>query len=193
MSVAPIAMLRDVYGNAVSYALVGARTSAAPGMEQSASACRPQSAGIRQYLNDLAWRTTPLTGLGLPGSLLLALRSSKDAPGNSPSDGWSLTLCCWRRPLCFFLGSNVDPSHRIHPYELRGTGCASGLAVARGWAWLSGRFALLGGWAISTAALAALLTLQLTFSVTAFPYYISYYNPVVEAPLPAGNPKSNIE
>ena len=36
MWVAPLAMLKDVYGNALSYALQGARTSAAPGLEAQA-------------------------------------------------------------------------------------------------------------------------------------------------------------
>ncbi len=112
MWVAPLAMLRDVYGNAVSYALVGARTSAAPGIEQSGLSLSAAVGGIRQYLNDLVWRTTPLTGLGLLGSLLLALRSSKDDQ--------EVTFR-WLVPYALLLAAafvllfefNADPSHRI--------------------------------------------------------------------------------
>ena len=192
MWVAPLAMLRDVYGNAVSYAVVGARTSAAPGIEQSGFSLSAAVGGIGQYLNDLLWRTTPLTGLGLLGSLLLAFRSSKD--DQEVTFRWLVTcalLLAAAFVLLFGIQRGPKPPHYILTSYVA-LDVIAGLGLARGWAWLTGRFALLGGWAISTAALAALLILQLAFSVTAFPYYISYYNPVVEGLQPGiQNPTLN--
>ena len=78
MWVAPLAMLQDVYGNAVSYAVQGMRTSVAPGLEARGFDAASILNGIGIYINDLAWRTTPVTGLGIIAAIALGLRTGRD-------------------------------------------------------------------------------------------------------------------
>lgn len=192
MWVDPLGMLRDVYGNAISYALQGARTSAMPGLEVRDLDLASIMGGIGIYLNDLVWRTTPLTALGVVVCVALILARTRNA--NDAVFRW-LVLYALLLAAAFVLLFGIQRSPKPPHYILTSyvaLDVIAGLALVRGWDWLAGRYAKLGTWAASALGLGLILAAQLGSALSAFPYYISYYNPVVEALQPGvQNPTLN--
>ena len=129
MWVAPLAMLQEVYGNAVSYALQGMRTSAAPGLETTGFELSSLLGGIGIYLNDLVWRTTPLTALGMLIALALGTWPRQGhAGGRVPLAGAVRPAAGGR--LCAALRNPARPqATALHPDELRGPGRDSGSGI----------------------------------------------------------------
>jgi 4-amino-4-deoxy-L-arabinose transferase-like glycosyltransferase len=75
MWVAPAAMLREVFGNAVSYAVEGARLSVAaaePSVE-----FQPRLTDIARYVQSMQWRTTPVAWIGLILALVAIFRTER--------------------------------------------------------------------------------------------------------------------
>ena len=192
MWVAPLSMLQDVYGNALSYTLQGARTSVAPGFAAQWPSVEFAMNGIGIYLNDLLWRTTPLTGLGLLLAVALALLKPRD---DKQVMFRRLALYALLLAAAFVLLFGVQLSPKPPHYILTSyvaLDLIAGLAITRVWRVLGGRFPALDRASLTFAGLATLLALQLTSAMSAFPYFISYYNPAVEALQPGvQNPTLN--
>jgi len=192
MWVAPAAMLRDVYGNAFSYALQGMRTSVVSGIQPQGFDLATITSGIGVYVNDLWWRTTPLTGAGLLIGLALAFRGNRD---NQEVPYRQLVIYGSLLAIAFVLLFGVQRGPKPPHYVLTAyvaLDVIAGLGWARAWRWFSSRMGEATGAAGAAAALGGILTLQLASSQSAFPYYISYYNPLVEALQPGiQNPTLN--
>ena len=192
MWVAPLTMLQDVYGNAVSYALQGARTSAAPGLEAQGFALPSLLGGIGIYLNDLVWRTTPLTAAGVLSAVALALRHSRDT---QDSGFRSLVLYALLLAAGFVLLFGIQRSPKPPHYILTSyvaLDVIAGLGLVRGWELLLRRFPKMDVPAVPCLGMVLVLALQLASAFSAYPYFISYYNPVVEGLRPGiQNPTLN--
>ncbi|MBK7317528.1 hypothetical protein, partial [Candidatus Villigracilis affinis] len=65
MWVAPGKMLYEVYGNAFSYAFQGARLSVTQELEPSNFSLASAGLGVFDFLTSIAWRTTPVTWIGV--------------------------------------------------------------------------------------------------------------------------------
>jgi hypothetical protein len=192
MWVAPVAMLQDVYGNAVSYALQGTRTSVAAGLEARGFGLPSLVHGIGIYLNDLVWRTTPLTALGVLVAVALAVRGARNE--KESVFRWLVSyavLLAAAFVLLFGIQRSPKPPHYILTSYVA-LEMIAGLGLLRGWELLGRRFPRLDGRAITNLVLLLLLGLQLASAMSAYPYYISYYNPVVESLRPGiQNPTLN--
>jgi len=176
MWVAPAKMLSEVYGNAFSYAFQGSRVAAA---ESAAEVSLPNiGGGIAQsfvYLNSMLSRTTPVTWVGF----LLAVAGLFD---KNSARRLMLLLGSTGLLIVFMFGlaKGRDSAHYILSSYVffdvvAGLGYAWGLArAASRWpAWNQ-------VWVRYGAAL-VLILLQIAGSLPFYPYYTTYYNPIMEA------------
>jgi hypothetical protein len=192
MWVAPLAMLQDVYGNALSYALEGTRSGMLPDVQASGFNFQSMLGGIGLYLNDLLWRTTPLTGLGAVVAVALVLRHATDE--KAVAFRWLVlyaALLAAAFVLLFGIQRSPKPPHYILTSYVA-LDLVAGIALVRGWDALTTAVSGLRGHYRTALALAVLLAMQMASVASAYPYYISYYNPVVEAIQPGiQNPTLN--
>ncbi len=181
MWVAPGKMLYEVYGNALSYTFQGARLSVVPGLNPGAFGLDTVLGGLRLYISDLAWRTTPLTWLGVAVGVVLAILYQ----GSRTEMTYRLlVLDALALATAFVLLFSVQRGPKPPHYILTSYMCielVAGLGVARGWDLLRRRFSKLDHGAITGSIFGGFLALQLASSLSAYPYFISYYNPVMEA------------
>jgi hypothetical protein len=172
--VAPIDMLREVFGNAFNYALVGARLSAT-GAEAMAAAS-PRIQDVALYVQSMLWRTTPVAWLGV----VLCAAGLWRADRQRRLVLLTLTALGVAIILLFGLASGRNSAHYVMlAYAvvdiLAGAGfvwAATGIGKRVGSAWRE-----MGVAAIVTGAVVA----QAFSAAAFFPYYYNYFNPVMEA------------
>ena len=78
MWVAPGKMLYEVYGNAFSYAFQGARLSVTQELEPSNFSLASSGFGVIEILASVAWRTTPITWLGLLFAIIFLFSKNRE-------------------------------------------------------------------------------------------------------------------
>ncbi len=78
MWVAPGKMLYEVYGNAFSYAFQGARLSITQELEPANFGLASAGFSVMNILNSVAWRTTPITWLGLVFAIILLFSKNRE-------------------------------------------------------------------------------------------------------------------
>lgn len=184
MWVAPGKMLADVYGNAITYAFEGSRLSVAGSVNTSDFGLGALIPGLQFYLSDLAWRTTPVTWLGFLVAVVIVVL---DIRRQQNPTLLLVTLYSLMLAVLFVLLFSIQRGPKPPHYIVTTYICVdllAGLGIARlldlaaqqlhtaRTSWLS--------WGLA----AALLALQAASSATAFPYYMSYYNPILEAVQP---------
>jgi len=184
MWVAPGKMLYEVYGNALTYAFQGARLSET---QVVAPATLPLSnfvSGLRIYLGDLVWRVTPLSWLGFLLGVGFAFTDNKEQ--EKPGIGLSV-LYAAILGLLFVILFSIQRGPKPPHYTLTAY-VAMDLIAGLGWARLikfliQARPQLESAW-VTGGALIAIVALQLVLSIGFYPYYITYYDPLVEAVRP---------
>jgi hypothetical protein len=185
-------MLQEVYGNAVSYAIQGVRTSVAPGLETGGVDPASILGGIGIYFNDLIWRTTPITALGVLAAVALGVRAARN--DEEALLRWLVLyalLLAAAFVLLFGIQRGPKPPHYILTTYVA-LDAIAGLALVRCWEALARRFPRISSGPRSALTLGLILAVQLASTLGAFPYYISYYNPVVEGLRPGiENPTLN--
>jgi 4-amino-4-deoxy-L-arabinose transferase-like glycosyltransferase len=193
MWVAPVKMLSDVYGNALSYTFQGARLSVLPGLNPGAFGLDTLIAGLQIYISDLAWRTTPLTWIALGIAIIVVFlwRGPQKATEYRLLALYLLLLAA-AFVILFSLQRGPKPPHyTLTSYVCIDTVAALGLAVALQWAGRQLPATSRNGltWSVVVGA----VLLQGGFASTAYPYYISYFNPILEAMQPGiQNPTLNV-
>ena len=189
MWVAPGKMLYEVYGNALTYAFQGARLSETQHVAAASPPLANLLAGLQIYLNDLAWRVTPLSWLGFLFGIGFALRRNNE--GAKPGIGLPI-LYAGILGLLFLILFSVQIGPKPPHYILTAyvaIDLIAGLGYASLVAFVSAQFPRLQTKWFGTGALAAILALQLAMAVGFYPYYITYYDPLLEAVQPgAQNP-----
>lgn len=180
MWVAPGSMLADVYGNALSYTFQGARLSVLPGLEPEAFLPDTLAPGLSFYVRDIIWRTTPVTWLGFVLGLVLAI--IYQVRGSEPTYR-RIVLYSALLAAGFLILFSVQRGPKPPHYTLTSyisLDLIAGLGLARAVDLLP-RAASVGSGTSRWAIVAGLLGAQLGSSLAFYPYYISYYNPVMEA------------
>lgn len=180
MWVAPGQMLSEVYGNALTYVFSGTRDTAVPGAPGAIPLDAVKS-GLQVYLPDLAWRMTPLSWLGvLVGVLLLIIRFRHD-PGHQYLLVTIYALILGALfVLLFSTQRGPKPPHYIVTTYLS-LDLIAGLGLSRAALWLAGSGSeRVKAW-LSGGLLVGVLALQGLSALGSYPYYISYYDPLVEA------------
>jgi hypothetical protein len=178
MWTAPGRMLFEVYGNAFSYALQGARLDALQGVQPANSGLNLDPAGILAYVRQWLFRSTPLTWLGI----LLAVPAMA-ARTVAPALKWLigyLALTAFLFIVMFGIAHGRDASH----YILTSYVCLDA-AAGLGWGLCLGlcaqRWPVFERAGVRAAALTILLLLQLGSLPPYFPYYYTYANPLLAA------------
>ncbi len=184
MWVAPGQMLSDVYGNAFTYAFQGARLSVSGSVNPSDLGLATLVPGLQFYLNDLVWRTTPVTWLGfLVAIVVVAADLRQRGHLNFKLVALYAAVLAISFVLLFSLQAGPKPPHYIVTTYVC-IDLLAGLGLARGLHLLGQRVSTLRkGW-LAWGIVGAVLALQAASAATSYPYYITYYNPLLEAAQP---------
>ncbi len=185
MWVAPLKMLHEVYGNAFSFALHGARLIALEDTAPAPAALDSAFGGIVSQITALLWHTPLITWIGVLLGLALLLSSAREALlPLARLTGWTAALT----GLAFILLFGVAQGRNSPHYVLNAFWMFS-LLAALGWymafRWLAGR--VQKNWVV-TAGMAFLLLLQGGNALAYFPYYFNYQNPLLARLQPPAGP-----
>jgi hypothetical protein len=180
MWVAPATMLREVFGNALSYAFEGARLSAAaaePSVE-----FQPRLTDIALYVQSMQWRTTPIAWIGLILAVLAALAMFR----REPVQRLALLTILFAGGLFILLFGVASGRNSAH-YVLTSYAALDILAAAgivKGSEWLGTRMNdTVGRWGAVLLVSTAIL-LQAGSAAPFSPYYYTYFSPIMEAAEP---------
>ena len=174
MWVAPGAMLREVFGNAINYAVVGARLSA-PGAA-AAFAAPPSWQDLGLYLQSMLWRTTPAAWLGLVlcgAGVWRAERQRRVVLVTLAATGVFIVLL-------FGLASGRNSAHYVMlAYAVVDILAGAGIVWAA--ARIGERVGPAWGAVVAVCIMAGAVVAQALSAAAFFPYYYNYFNPVMEA------------
>lgn len=174
MWVAPGDMLYQVFGNALSYAFGGARLSVTGGIQPADF--QPHLSDINSFINSVLWRTTPIVWIGALLSLVSILKQK-----------WEQRFTClsiFLIGLAFILLFGIASGRNSAHYILT-TYVSMDILAATGWVtgleWLSNRIPAGIRWNHASLALGIIVIVQAVSAYAFFPYYYTYYNPIMEA------------
>jgi 4-amino-4-deoxy-L-arabinose transferase-like glycosyltransferase len=181
MWVAPGKMLYEVYGNALAYTFQGSRLSVLPALDAAGFGFDTLASGLRFYVSDLIWRTTPITWLGAILGIAFAVHYQR-----GHTQLMYRLLVCYSALLAaaFVLMFSIQRGPKPPHYILTSYICVdliAGLGFVAALDLLARGFPHLASGAIPSVVLGAILAFQLLSSLAFYPYYISYYNPLAEA------------
>lgn len=175
MWVDPARMMREVYGNAFSYAFQGARLDVTEELDPAEFSVVTRWDGILLYLRYWTSGTTFITWLGLAFSVSMLF--SKELPHKVR------TLLCYLALLgiLFILMFGIAQG-RNHAHYIMNTFVAFDVMAGIGWGsallWLASRWK---DWVIVPAAVSLILA-QIGLGIPYAPYYFTYKNPLASEP-----------
>jgi 4-amino-4-deoxy-L-arabinose transferase-like glycosyltransferase len=174
MWVAPGEMLYQVFGNAFSYAFEGARLSVT-GSVQPAD-FQPHFSDINSFFISILWRTTPIVWIGA----LLGLASLLKQKWEQRIVFLSIFLIGFLFILLFGIASGRNSAHYVLTAYV-----SLDIIAAIGWVyvleWLS-KLVPEGGRRILPGLLISIIVIaQAGSGLPFFPYYYTYYNPIMKA------------
>jgi 4-amino-4-deoxy-L-arabinose transferase-like glycosyltransferase len=181
MWVAPGRMLYEVYGNAFSYAFQGARLSVTQDLQPSSFSLATTGMGLFGFLQSIAWRTTPVTWLGLILVILLAFQTERET---FPRLGrYVVAFLLLEAFACIGMFSIIQG--RDQPHYVLAAYYSVEFCAALGWVygirWLARSFAWAGRAAVQSALFAVLLIAQMYPLFYTGPYFYTYLNPLLLA------------
>ncbi|MBI5839725.1 MAG: glycosyltransferase family 39 protein [Chloroflexi bacterium] len=187
MWVAPGRMLYEVYGNAFSYAFQGARLQVTEELQLSNFSLAAAGGTIQNYVGDLLWRSTPVTWLGVIFAIVALFQRNARA---HTAIFRKLTLYLFVNVVMFVLLFSLAQGRNSPHYIMASHVSLEGIA-ALGWVmglgWLSQRWETSGRlgvrpersrrvrWGIGLG----LVAFQLASALSFYPYYYTYYNPLM--------------
>lgn len=170
----PARMLQEVFGNALSYGLGGTRLSAAvPGVTLS---FHPSLVDVGLYLQSMAWRTTPVVWVGAILAVLALI-------GMDPRRRLVLLVLAFTGALFIAMFGIAQGRNSAH-YVLTSY-AALDIIAAVGYCEFVSRWAA-RLWPAKARLVPALVVsgvvaLQAASALPFFPYYYTYFNPLMEA------------
>jgi len=175
MWVRPEVLLRDVYGNALSYAFKGARLYTTQNLDNINFTFNTN--GIWFYVETMLWRTTPLMWLGLLASFFAIFKKGFLANTGKLYAAF-VTIIGVLMFLMFAVLEGRNSAHYILLTYLAFDLCAA-LGLLALFDWVTKNKARL-----SNLVFALLLTIQSLFVFWFYPYYYTYYSPITETRQP---------
>jgi 4-amino-4-deoxy-L-arabinose transferase-like glycosyltransferase len=180
MWVAPGKMLYEVYGNAFSYAFQGARLKVTENLDTSDFSLDANASAFGYLISVIVWRTTPLTWLG--ALLGLTLPFTRDRELVRPNRHLFTILLTTAAVFILIFGIARG---RNSPHYLLACYLALNLLAGLGWFQavkrLAGRFTPTYGEQAQYLILFLLFLGQAWNALSAYPYYYSYGNPLLQA------------
>src|SRR5574340_1133037 len=174
MWVAPGEMLKEVFGNAMSYAVAGSRLSASG--VQTGIAVQPGVQDVGLYIQSMLWRTTPVAWLGF----LLGIASLWRAERQRRIVLLTVAVTGVLFILLFGLASGRNSAHYVL-FTYAAVDILAGAGFVWAATWIAGRLRLdLRQPTVITVA-AVVVIVQALSTLPFFPYYYNYFNPIMEA------------
>ncbi len=174
MWVAPGEMLYQVFGNALSYAFEGSRLSVTGGVQPAEF--QPHLSDIVDYIQSVLWRTTPLVWIGALLSLVPLFRQKWEQRFTLIS----IFLIGLLFILLFGIASGRNSAHYVLTAYV-----SLDILAAVGWVYgvelLSGHLPPGTRRVLPLVVLGIVITAQAGSAFAFFPYYYTYYNPIMEA------------
>ncbi len=172
-----IGTLKQVFDGAFGYALTGHGANFFNGVVYRPGMITWSDAPL-YYLVCILWRSTPVTVLGLLAAVIAYI--IKLPPFDKPQIRQAvLGLVCFSLLFAAFMTLG---GKKLDRYILPAIPLLL-LTAGLGWyaltAWLQSRFARLHGWGTQAAVIGLVAALQLAGALPHFPYYLSYYNPLL--------------
>jgi hypothetical protein len=185
MWVAPGKMLYEVYGNAFSYAFQGARLSVAQELKPSHFSLASTGLGVFGFLTSIAWRTTPITWLGLLLAVIFLFHTNRELVPSTTK--YLISFLLLEAFACIGMFSVIQGRDQPH-YVLASYYCFE-FSAAIGWAyalrWLAQKSSWAGKPLGQTVLFGAVLIAQAAGLFYTVPYYYTYLNPIMLATRPA--------
>jgi len=185
MWVAPGKMLYEVYGNAFSYAFQGARLSVTQELASSNFSLASAGLSLFDFLASVAWRTTPVTWLGLLFVIIFLFSKNREL---IPLHAKYLTSFLLLEAFAC-IGMFALVQGRDQPHYVLASYYGFEFAAALGWVytlrWIAQTFNWAGNPFAQTALFAGVLIAQAYPLFYTTPYYYTYLNPIM---LTSGNP-----
>lgn len=177
MWVDPLGTFEGVFGGAFNYAQIGHGANYFNGQVYRPGAITWRDAPL-YYLISALWRSTPLTLFGLTAALLFYVFQMP--PFDTSTRRRSVVaLVCFSLLFMAFMTLGGKKLDRYVLPALPPLTLVAGLGWAALAGWLAGRWAWLrrmkGQWVLLTLVVLA----QLACALPHFPYYLSYYNPLL--------------
>jgi 4-amino-4-deoxy-L-arabinose transferase-like glycosyltransferase len=174
MWVAPGEMLYQVFGNALSYAFEGSRLSVTGGIEPAQSSLN--LGGMFSLIPSMLWRTTLIAWIGL----LLGLVGGIRQKWTDRAVLATLFVIGFAFIVLFGVANGRDsPHYLLTAYVSLDIIAAAGFVYAA--TWLAGRLPEVMSRLMLPVTLIAAVAMQALIALPFFPYYYTYYNPVMEA------------
>ncbi len=181
MWVAPGKMLYEVYGNAFSYAFQGARLQVTHDLQPSTFSLDALGYSVRNFVTNILRKGTPIAWLGF----ILALASvllRQDAPSRRIQ---KLMLYLFTTAVMFVLLFSIARG-RNSPHYIMSAHVSLDAIAALGWVvwlgWLGKKWETAGRPGVRAGGVAALVVIQLASALMFYPYYYTYYNPLMPKP-----------
>lgn len=177
MWVDPARMLREVYGNAFSYAFQGARLDVTEELDPAEFGVATPLEGILLYLRYWASGTTFITWFGMIlAAFFIFSRNKENMAANVKSLIGYLALL----GVLFILMFGIAQG-RNHAHYIMNTFVAFDTIAGIGWGsallWAGSRWKRLASTAAALAVLAVITLSQIGFGLPYAPYYFTYKNP----------------
>jgi hypothetical protein len=179
MWVAPLKMLNDVYGNAFSYALQGARPEIVDNLPVKELSLMERVTQVKAFATQWINNSTPLSWLGLICACAFFLPSGKKIlPAPLRSTLVYLFSLAALVILLFSVSSGRDSSHYILTSYVS-LDVMAGIGLGYFFLWLQTKRDALNRAFFLPLIFSALLIFQLGSSLLRHPYYFTYQNPFV--------------
>ena len=191
MWVAPGRMLYEVYGNALSYSFHGTRLSVITELDPSRFIFGDLRATLQLYLSDILWRTTPVSWLGFILGISLAVAQKRSGTGKIYQLTILYSVVFVASFILMFSALRAPYAQHYILTSYLFIDLVAGLGLTHAIGFLADRLPkLFKGWAVGIA-LGVIVLVQLISAIGFYPYYISYYNPIMNAFHTLDNPDIN--
>lgn len=174
MWVDPGRMLKEVYGNAFSYAFQGARLDVTEELEPASFSIVTRSDAFLQYWKYWASGTTFITWLGMMFALFTAFSKNTDKVVKSLLA--YLAILGAAVVLMFSIAQGRNSAHYIMTTFVT-FDVIAGIGWGAMWAWAQGRWTGLNRMYATLTILVILVLAQIGFGLPYAPYYFTYKNP----------------
>ena len=179
MWVAPAKMLYEVYGNAFSYAFQGARLQVTQELQPAQFSLDSAGPAITGFLSDLLWRSTPVVWLGIPLAAVAFFLHGDAAPSSTLKRlMFYLLLTAALFLLMFSVAQGRNSAHYIMTSHTS-LDAIAGLGWGVWLGWFSTKWKRMSKPGIRIGLAVSLIALQLWSALSFYPYYYTFYNPLM--------------
>jgi hypothetical protein len=180
-----------VYGNALSYSFQGAGLFVMSELNPARFSFGDISSRLQIYLSDITWRSTPVSWLGFIIGIWFAVTNKRNGAGKIYPLTILYSVIFMASFILMFGALRVfyAPHYILSSFIFMDL--VAGLGFAYALNFLADRLPKPATQWATISALGVVVLVQLISGIGSYPYYISYYNPIMNALHPLENPDIN--